>query len=147
MVNVVMAKKADLATIGTFFRSSHFAGVPVVQLSASLYSAYKEHLRLSKTPPNPTSKRTQTKLSGFFYDVQHAEIYAPYCDGYFTDNAMARLMRRTKVEEDFGCKVFCADSMQEFLTWLEGIKSSMTPEHADDLSWVYPRYRNLSRNG
>jgi hypothetical protein len=142
---VAQAKNADLATIGGFFQSAHFASAPAVQLSARLFSAYKANLRLSKTAPDPASKKTQSKLSGFLSDVQHAATYAPYCDGYFTDNAMARLMRekRVNVEGDFECKVFSAQSMDEFLAWLEGIKSRMTPEHADDLSWAYPRYRNL----
>ena len=142
---VVQAKKVDLTTIGAFFQSTHFEAVPSVQLSARLFSAYKANLRLSQTAPDPASKKTQSKLSGFLSDVQHAATYAPYCDGYFTDNAMARLMRekRVNVEGDFECKVFSAQSMDEFLAWLEGIKSRMTPEHADDLSWAYPRYRNL----
>jgi hypothetical protein len=142
---VVQAEKVDLTTIGAFFQSTHFGAVPSVQLSARLFSAYKANLRLSQTAPDPASKKTQSKLSGFSSDVQHAATYAPYCDGYFTDNAMARLMRekRVNVEGDFECKVFSAQSMDEFLAWLEGIKSRMTPEHADDLSWAYPRYRNL----
>ncbi len=146
---VVQAKKADLATIGAFFQSAHFAAVPSVQLSARLFSTYKANLRLSKTAPDPASKKTRSKLSGFLSDVQHAATYAPYCDGYFTDNAMARLMKekRVNVEGDFGCKVFCAKSMDELLAWLEGVKSRITPEHADDLSWAYPRYRNLSHKG
>jgi hypothetical protein len=146
---VVQAKKADLTTIGAFFQSAHFVAVPSVQLWARLFSAYKASLRLSKTAPDPASKKTQSKLSGFLSDVQHAATYAPYCDGYLTDNAMARLMRekRVNVEGDFGCKVFSARSMHDLLAWLEGIKSRMTPEHADDLSWAYPRYRNLSQKG
>jgi hypothetical protein len=146
---VAQAKNADLATIGGFFQSAHFASAPAVQLSARLFSAYKANLRLSKTAPDPASKKTQSKLSGFLSDVQHAATYAPYCDGYFTDNDMARLMRekRVNVEGDFGCKVFSAKSMDDFLAWLERIRSRMTQEHADDLSWAYPQYRNLFRKG
>jgi hypothetical protein len=149
MLHVAQAKNADLATIGAFFQSTHFAAVPAVQLSARLFSAYKATLRLSKTSPDPASKRTRSRLSGFSSDVQHAATYAPYCDGYFTDNVMARLMRekRVSVKGDFGCKVFSTRSMDDFLAWLEGIKSRMTQEHADDLSWAYPRYRNLFRKG
>jgi hypothetical protein len=82
-------------------------------------------------------------LSGLLYDIQHAAIYAPYCDGYFTDNAMAKLMKdkRVRVEADYGCKVFSLDSQDDFLAWLEAQESRMTPEHADDLSW---RTRNDS---
>jgi len=41
MRNVVQVKKTDLATIGAFFRSEHFAAVPVVQLSAPLFRPIK----------------------------------------------------------------------------------------------------------
>jgi hypothetical protein len=138
---VVEAKNVDPTAIGAFLRSQHFAEVPVVQLSARLFSTYKRRLRLSKTPPDPTSKKTREKLSGFLHDIQHGATYAPYCDGYFTDNAMAKLLKEqgVRVEEDFGCKVFSVDSKDDFLAWLETLRSRMTPEHANDLSWVYPR--------
>ena len=138
---VVRARKVDPKAIGAFLRSQHFAEVPSVHLSARLFSAYKERLRLAKTPPDPTSKKTRQKLSGFLYDIQHAATYAPYCDGYFTDNAMAKLMKdiRVRVEADFGCKVFSVDSKDDFLAWLEALESRMTPDHAEDLSWAYPK--------
>ena len=138
---VVQARKVDPKVIGAFLQSQHFAEVPRVQLSARLFSAYKQRLRLAKTPPDPTSKKTREKLSGFLYDIQHAATYAPYCDGYFTDNAMAKLMKdkRVRVEADFGCKVFSVDSKDDFLAWLEALESQMTPEHAEDLSWAYPQ--------
>jgi len=137
---VVKTKKVAPTVIGAFLRSQHFAEVPSVQLSARLFSAYKQRLRLSKKPPDPTSKKTREKLSGFLYDIQHAATYAPYCDGYFTDNAMARLMKEQQVrlQQDFGCRVFSVDSKGDFLAWLEALESRMTPEHANDLSWAYP---------
>lgn len=138
---VVQMKKVNPNAIGVFFRSQHFAEVPTVQLSARLFSAYKQRLRRAKTPPDPTSRRTREKLSGFLYDIQHAATYAPYCDAYFTDNAMADLMKDelVKVEADFGCKVFSVENKDSFLLWLEALESQMTPAHAEDLSWAYPR--------
>ena len=138
---VVQTRKVDPRKIGAFLRSPHFAEVPRVQLSARLFSAYKERIRLAKTPPDPTSNRTREKLSGFFYDIQHAATYAPYCDAYFTDNAMAKLMKdkRVNVEADFGCKVFSVDSEGDFVDWIGALESKLTPEHASDLSWAYPK--------
>ena len=138
---VVQAKKVDPKNIGAFLRSQHFAEVPTVQLSARLFSAYKERIRLAKTPPDPTSNKTREKLSGFFYDIQHAATYAPYCAAYFTDNAMAKLMKdkRVNVEADFDCRVFSVESKEDFVAWLEALESQMTPEHAKDLSWAYPK--------
>ena len=53
------------ATIGAFFQSKHFAAVPSVQLSARLFSTYKQILRLSKTLPDPTSQKVATSSRGF----------------------------------------------------------------------------------
>jgi hypothetical protein len=145
---VVKAKKMAPTAIGAFFCSQYFAKVPTVQLSARLFSAYKERLRSSKTTLDPKSKKTREKLSGFFYDIQHAATYAPYCDGYFTDNAMAKLMKGqlVRVEQDFGCKVFSVDSKDDFLAWLKSLKSRMTTKHAIDLSWAYPKRFPLHKN-
>jgi hypothetical protein len=140
MWSVVKARRMDPGAIGAFFKAHHFAEVPSVQLSARLFSAFKQSLR-SRTIPDSTSKTAREKLSGFFYDIRHAATYAPYCDGYFTDKAMAKLMKeqRVRVEQDFGCKVFSVESMDDFLGWLEDLKSRMTTEHADDLMWAYPQ--------
>ena len=62
---VVDVLKVDPATIGAFFQSKHFAAVPSVQLSARLFSTYKQILRLSKTLPDPTSQKVATSSRGF----------------------------------------------------------------------------------
>jgi hypothetical protein len=118
-----------------------------VQLSARLYSAFRARLRSSKTPPDSQSNKTQQKFSGFIDDVRHASTYAPYCDGYFTDKAMANLMRdsRVGVDGDFGCRVFSADNKEDFLLWLEELKSSMTAQPAEDLGWAYPQKYPLKK--
>ena len=77
------------------------------------------------------------------FDVQHAATYAPYCDAFFTDNAMAALMKdkRVAVEETWGCKVFSSSHRRQFGDWLDGLKARMTPQDAEDLALAYPRYR------
>jgi hypothetical protein len=147
MWRVVEAKRMDPTAIGAFFRAQHFAEIPAVQLSARLFSAFKQSLR-SRTIPDSTSKTAREKLSGFLYDIQHAATYAPYCDGYFTDKTMAKLMKeqRVRVEEDFGCRVFSVESMDCFLGWLEDLESRMTPQHAKDLRWAYPQRFPFNKN-
>ena len=78
------------------------------------------------------------------YDVQHASIYAPYCDAFFTDDFMVGLMKDKLVllPETYGCKVFSAANMNEFFDWLDEVKSRITQEHARDLGWAYQRYRS-----
>lgn len=126
--------------IGSFFKSEHFAEVPSEQLFARLFSAFKKRVR-EGAYRNP--EKARKNLSGFFYDVQHAATYAPYCDAFFTDRFMADLLDdvNVAVERTFGCKVFSAGKWREFLAWLDDVESHMTAEHADGLRWAYPEYR------
>jgi hypothetical protein len=144
LVIVVMDLKADLRSIGAFFASQHFREVPSQQLSARLYSAFKQRLRKKARGrmsgpevllPASIEKRKE-KYSGQMFDVEHASIYAPYCDAFFADNAMAHLMNdgRVAVEKIYGCKVFSAGSREEFFRWLSDLKANKTPEYADGLS-------------
>ena len=143
LVYIATTLKTDLEAIGAFFASEHFHEIPSQQLSARLYSAFKERLR-KKADRLPISRTArEEKYSGFLFDVQHAATYAPYCAAFFADNAMAALMKdkRVAVEETWGCKVFSSSSRQQFNNWLAGLKASMTLQHAEDLAWAYPRYR------
>jgi hypothetical protein len=36
--------------------------------------------------------------------------------------------------------------MEDFLGWLEDSKLRMTPEHADDLQWAYPKRFPFNNN-
>lgn len=134
---------AGTATIiGSFFESEHFAEVPSQQLSARLFSAFKKRVR-EGAYSNP--EKARRKLSGFFYDVRHAATYAPYCDAFFTDRFMADLLNdaNVAVEQTFGCKVFSAANWPDFFNWLNDVESRMTAEHADGLTWAYPKYRQI----
>jgi len=37
------------------------------------------------------AERAVKRLSGFYYDVKHIAIYAPYCDAFVVDQPMAEL--------------------------------------------------------
>lgn len=144
MVYVLSIKKmgADAArVIPLFFASRHFAEVPSQQLSARLFSTFKKRVR-EGAYPNP--EKAREKLSGFLFDVQHAATYVPYCDAFFTDRFMADLLndRHVDAEQTFGCKVFSVSKTAEFFGWLEDVKSRMTADHADGLTWAYPKYRS-----
>ena len=144
MVYVLSIKKmeADAArVIPLFFQSKHFAEVPSQQLSARLFSTFKKRVREGAYP---NTEKAREKLSGFLFDVQHAATYVPYCDVFFTDKFMADLLndRLVDAEQTFGCKVFSVTKTAEFFGWLEDVKSRMTADHADGLTWAYPKYRS-----
>ncbi len=138
----VKEMQADAArVIPSFFKSEHFAKVPSQQLSARLFSTFKKRVR-EGAYPNP--ERAREKLRGFLFDVQHAATYLPYCDAFFTDKFMADLLSDPLVgaQQTFGCKVFSVSKTAEFFSWLEDVKSHMTADHADGLTWAYPNYRS-----
>jgi hypothetical protein len=144
MVYILSVKKMEgdaARVIPAFFRSKHFAKVPSQQLSARLFSTFKKRVR-EGAYPNPDKARE--KLSGFLFDVQHAATYVPYCDAFFTDRFMADLLndKHVHAEQTFGCKVFSVSKTAQFFGWLEDVKSRMTADHADGLTWAYPKYRS-----
>lgn len=142
LVSVTLALKADPKEIGAFLRSQHFKEMPAQQLSARLFSAFKERLR-TKADLLPASREDrEKKYSGLTFDVEHAATYAPYCDGFFADKAMAALMKskRVAVEETYGCKVFSASDTDALFQWLSDIKAGMTPEHKEALRWHSPKH-------
>jgi hypothetical protein len=132
-----------LRIMPAFFASRHFAEVPSQQLSARLFSTFKERVRKDKRM-HSDSEKAREKLSGFLFDVQHAATYVPYCNAFFTDRFMADLLNDKHVgaEKIFGCKIFSVSRMTEFFIWLEDVKSRMTADHADGLGWAYPKYRS-----
>ncbi len=144
MVYVLSVKKmqGDAAgVIPAFFQSKHFAEVPSQQLSARLFSGFKKRVR-EGAYANP--EKAREKLSGFLFDVQHAATYVPYCDAFFTDRFMTDLLngKHVDAERTFGCKVFSVSKTAEFFSWLEDVKSRMTADHADGLTWAYAKYRS-----
>ena len=147
LVHIATTLKADARVDPRIFRLRALRAIPMQQLSARLYSAFKDALR-KKADQLPTSREARAeKYSGLMFDVQHAATYAPYCDAFFTDNAMAALMKekRVAVEKTWGCKVFSSSHQLQFGDWLAGLKTGMTPQHAEDLAWAYPRYRQQVR--
>jgi len=144
MVYVLSSKEmqGDAApAIHSFFSSRHFAEVPSQQLSARLFSTFKKRVREGAYP---NAEKAREKLSGFLFDIQHAATYVPYCGAFFTDRFMADLLndKHVDAEQTFGCKVFSVSNMAEFLSWLEVVKSRMTADHADGLTWAYPKYHS-----
>ena len=94
---IVEEMKADPKSIGAFFASQHFKEVPSQQLWARLFSAFKGRLRKKAIGLPVSTEKRQTKYSGLMFDVQHAATYAPYCDAFFADKAMADLMNDDRV--------------------------------------------------
>lgn len=132
-----MPWKDRLRKTMAFFSSEHFVRMPSQQLFARLFATFKAQVRHGAYLNRGEAPK---RLSGLFHDVWHAATYAPYCDAYVTDRAMAELMRHPKVrlERDYGCRVFSLANWDQFLAWLEDIDKAVTAEHLQALNAAYP---------
>jgi hypothetical protein len=130
--------------IESFFASEHFASVPSQLLSARLFATFKMRVRRGAFS---NGKTAPDRLSGFLYDVQHVATYAPYCDAFFTDRAMADLLndKNVGVEVTHGCSVFSASNWGSFFKWLDDLEAGMAEDHADGLRWMYPNVPRETR--
>jgi hypothetical protein len=123
--------------VGMFFRSTHFAEIPYHWLSARIYATLKDMVKRGAYADRNHALR---HLSGFYQDVKHVSTYAPYCDAFIMDKAMASLVAdpRVGLENRYGVKVFSLNNWDQFLMWLDTLEANMTPEHRVGLSAAYP---------
>lgn len=129
--------EVSLGQVIDYFSSPHFANVPYIQVSARIFAAFKAMVRGGSYRD---SDRAIKELSGIFYDIKHVSTYAPYCDAFVMDNAMASIVSNGRVGLGglFGTKVFSLNSWDSLLKWMNDISNSMSTEHKHALELVYP---------
>lgn len=125
-----------MKTILTYFSSPSFADVPSIMLSCAMFAGLKDQVKRGAFANREVAAQ---RLSGVFDDVKHISTYAPYCDAFFMDNAMADLVCSPLVQLDkkFKTKVFCLNTRTDFLAWLDEVEAAMTPEHVAALETAY----------
>jgi len=135
-----MPQEAALAKCQEFFASEHFAQLPSEWLSTHIFATLKS---MVKRGAYVNREAAVDRLSGVFYDVQHIATYAPYCDAFFMDQAMADLVCQPTVglEQRCGTRVFSLHNLDEFMAWLDGLEAGITPEHFVGLKNAYPNPR------
>lgn len=128
--------ESSFKQIGRFFASEHFAAVPEQLLSARIFAVLKDMVKRGAYTNRENALNT---LSGFFQDVRHISTYAPYCNGFVMDKAMASIVAdpRVRLESTFGVKVFSVSNWDELLAWLDHLKAGMTDEHKAGLRAAY----------
>jgi hypothetical protein len=126
----------SLKKIGAFFQSEHFSGIPYQWLSVRVFAILKD---MVKRGAYANREAALQRLSGFFQDMKHVSIYAPYCDAFVMDQAMAALVAdpRIAIEERYGVKVFSLNNWGEFLAWLNALEAEMSQEHRAGLAAAY----------
>lgn len=144
LVSILMRYLPDQMSIGektgrvsAFFQSGHFAQVPHQRLFANILATLKKKVRDGGYKNKESSLKA---MSGFFQDVRHISVFAPYCDAIVVDREMAEMIRRKSVglTQHYRTKVFSLSNWGEFLNWLDALKAEMNAEHAEAVAIAYP---------
>ncbi|MDQ5962383.1 MAG: hypothetical protein QG653_190 [Patescibacteria group bacterium] len=109
--------------IAEYLQSKYIASIPTVHISSLLFAALaRKAANGQKTYPN----------IGTITDVNAIASLLPYCDAMFVDNAMAALLNEQPLKKDierYGTKIFCLNTKEQFLAYLDEIESTASPEH------------------
>ncbi|WP_085706074.1 MULTISPECIES: hypothetical protein [Pseudomonas] len=120
-----------------FFRSEHFRQVPNLYISARMYATLKA---MVKRGAYANREEARKRLNGFFEDVKHISLYAPYCNAFFMDQPMADLVRQPSVnlEGRYGVRVFSLNNLTEFFEWIDDLERGMSDDHKAGIEAAYP---------
>ena len=113
-----------------FLQSREFKDAPFLRISAMLYAALARKVAAGRKKP-PTK--------GFATDVEIVSTLLPYCDAMFIDNECAGYLAEEPLcnEIKYGTKIFSLNTKDEFLEYLDGIKTDAPKEHFDVVKEVY----------
>lgn len=128
---------AKILTIKNFFSSEHFSNIPNEWISARIFAALRGQVKAGAYGnPDDAIRR----LSGFFQDVKHISIYAPYVDAIVVDQPMASILNdgRVHISSLYGTRIFSLNNWDQLMNWLQSLIDSMTPEHRHGLALAYP---------
>ncbi len=126
-------KEEDLNTkLGKFLRSDAFENAPFIKISSMLYAAMARKAASGRRkPPN----------KGFMTDVKILSTLLPYCDVMFIDNECRGFLSEKPLcdEINYGTKIFSYATKEEFLAYLDDIRSKASKEHLKIVEGVYGR--------
>ena len=111
--------------ISDFFISPHFSEIPHLWISARIFAVLKKKLKQGAY----TNR-----------DLSHIATYAPYCDAFVMDNAMASIVADPDIhlESRYGTKIFSLNNWEQLFIWLDDLEASMSQEHREGLIAAYP---------
>lgn len=132
-----MPPEERLKKVGEYFKSNHFSEIPYQWLSVRAFAVLKDMVKRGAYADRDAAVK---RLSGFFQDVKHVSTYAPYCDAFIMDQAMATLVTDPSIalEARYGVKVFSLNNWDDLLAWMDELEKGMTQEHRAGLAAAYP---------
>lgn len=116
--------------LGEFLLSQEFEDTPFIKISSMLWAAMAR---------KAASGRKKLPSRGFWTDVQIISTLLPYCDAMFIDNeSRGFLAERPLCDEiNYETKVFSHTNKDEFVSYLDDIKSAAPKEHLNKVEEVY----------
>ncbi|MEK6322080.1 MAG: hypothetical protein AABN33_10390 [Acidobacteriota bacterium] len=117
-------------TILQYLAAPSLKEIPFQKISAMLWAALSRKAAAGrKEPPN----------RGMSNDVETLSTLLPYCDAMLIDNECRTYLNEQPLlrELDFGTRLFSENSKQEFLDYLDQIRSSASSDHIDLIKEVY----------
>lgn len=132
-----MEVEIKVERVKDFFASQHFANVPHEWISARMFAVLKDQVKRGAYQNQEEAVR---RLSGFFQDVKHISMYAPYVDAIVVDQVMASILNdgRLNLSGAYGTKVFSMNNWDELMGWLQSLIDSISDEHRQGLAAAYP---------
>lgn len=98
--------KLQLLKYREFLLSNYWFAVPYVDIERNINT----YISLNGTFEN-----------GDRQDTINASCYLPYCNYYFTDNAMCRILKELNIDKKYNIKIYSFKSIEEFLIELKKI--------------------------
>ena len=130
-----------LTKLGHFFRSEYYNQIPYLWLGARIYACLHDEVRGGAYT---NREKAIEKLRGFYGDMKHAATYAPYCDAIFMEKKMTAYLSspRINLEARYGVELFSADTLEDFIIWLDRLIDGMTDKHREGLSVIFPEIKH-----
>ncbi|MFC1498055.1 hypothetical protein ACFLS1_06260 [Verrucomicrobiota bacterium] len=120
-----------METLCEFFRTTEFAELPSVKISAMMFAAIARQAA--------QQGRTTSPDRGFSMDVRAISSFLPYCDAMFVDKGCWTILTQNPVKDmlGFSTRVFSTANSNDFTNYLDEVSASMNAEHRKALVDVY----------
>ena len=113
-----------------YLSSASLRHVPSIKISAMLWASIARKAAAGRRRP---------PSQGSFNDIKVIASILPYCDALFIDNEMCGYLQEQPLVTDlrYGARVFCQNSRDEFLAYLDEVERAAQPEHVALVKRVY----------
>jgi gas vesicle protein len=111
-----------------FLLSGYVKNIPAHHISALMWTELARRVAVVG----------QKKIKGsIFNDIRTISNLMPYCDAMFVDKECAEILSEVKTKIKYKTKIFSLRNKDEFLTYLEKLKSDIDGKHLTKIYEVY----------